>query len=84
MNCNANVIQECISECMHEVCIALKSCTPLQHAGLVCKEADVLIVPGAGLPIPWPVCAEQIGILLAALQGHNTKLDQSLQRLFAS
>lgn len=68
MNGKPNVIQECLSESIHEVCIALQCSAALQHTGLVCKQTDVLVVAGAGLSISRSVCTEEVCILFSTLQ----------------
>ncbi len=68
MDGTTDIINESLSEGMHEVCVALQSCSALQHTGLVREQADVLAVACAGLAVPGPVSAEQTWVFFPTLQ----------------
>ena len=72
MNGSPNVIYESLSEGMHVVCIAFQWGAALQHACLVCKQADVFLIAGARLTVSGPVSAEQSWVLLPTLQCSTT------------
>ena len=69
LNRGAQILEEGLSEGVHEVGVALQGRAPRQHPRrLIRKDGDVLPVAGPQPRVTRPVCEEDVRVLLPSLR----------------